>query len=161
MNRNRLLSAATLMAAGLIASQASQAAPVYMQNAPVVSGNFSDKNATLGLTTADDFSIAAAATITSVVWRGIYSVGNTPQAAAADDFVITFYSYDAFAQGSVGTTLQSFDVGSVSRSGTGTTVNSTYPVFEYQADLGGSGFAAAPGHYWNIDTERHQQRRRR
>jgi hypothetical protein len=96
---------------------------------------------------ADDFTLASAATVTSVIWRGWYSGSGTP--TISDDFTINFYS-DASGADVPDALIQSFVIGDPSsRIDTGLIPPEFgHNVFEYVADLG-SGINLSSGTtYW-------------
>jgi hypothetical protein len=57
----------------------SRGAVIYSQTPPsTIQGYASDSDFSMGVQTADDFTLAAAGTLRSVTWRGVYASGNTP-----------------------------------------------------------------------------------
>jgi hypothetical protein len=94
---------------------------------------------------ADDFLIAAGATITDVHWKGFYGDSSIP---AVDDFQILIYADNGSGLPTpLGTELLSAPAGSLTRALTGETNSIGDLVFEYSAVI--PAFVAAPGTtYW-------------
>src|SRR4051812_40375300 len=132
MSRLRIIAIALFIFG--ISARGALAAPIFVQTPIVNAGENSDVDS--AFRTADDFTIATDATITSVQWRGMECCDNTP--LIIDLFTLNFYS----ANGSVpGALLSSYAVGNaVNRTASGQLFGNT-PVFDYSADLG-AGFHA-------------------
>lgn len=109
---------------------------------PIISDGL---RSSLGQWIADDFTLGGLSTITDVVWRGGYNLGNSP---GIENFSIGVYS--DLNGGGIGQLLASFDVGAGSRVDTGQDLSIagfSNDVFEYSASLSG-GLSLAAGTYW-------------
>lgn len=130
----------------LLMVSGAQGAIVYSQT-PVIDGGLASDLDPLApsipigsIFAADDFALASAATVKSVVWRG-----NDIGTPAPDSFRIRFYT-DAANQPS--TLLQAFFIGTpTSRIDTGLD-SAVGDIFEYVADLGSGINLAAATTYW-------------
>lgn len=135
---------------GLLGSPPSgvHAAPIFSQTLVVDSGQQSDREGFQR--SANEFTLSSNDTVRSVIWRGLYSMGGTPQ--AVDDFNINFHADSA---GLPGALLQSFAVGNaVNRIDTGIVLFGCCSIFEYTADLGtGIALTAGPTFHVSISND--------
>lgn len=132
--------ALVLVPAFLAASAVAHAAPVFTQTPDQTNAVASEDP----FIEADNFTLAGAQTIRSIVFWGGYGFSNTPQ--AQDDFVVRFYNDVAGLPGS--SPIATSTLRGLTRTATGALIAGFVDEYRYEADLVTQVSLSASTTYW-------------
>jgi hypothetical protein len=131
-----------------------EAVPIFSQTPPIVAASPSDVETLIQH--ADNFSLAAPATVRSATWRGVFNDFNS--ATFPVPFTLTIYG-NTFSGGNpipdvgniISTTNVSFSPGQFTDTNTDLVVgNLTFDIYEFQANLPPAALAAATTYWFSV-----------